>query len=399
MTSDFIRGFDSLCIKDDASYAPGSHTMPIFQTSTFIYESAHKAMEVFRGNEKAFIYSRWNNPNVDWIEHKLCALEAFQLNIKVKGLAFSTGMAAISALIECSLKQGDTLIAQGNLYGTTIELLYHLRDQRGIELVFIDMCDLELVEQTIASHPTTKLIYLESPSNPALAVCDIKQIAQIAKSHNIACAIDNTFATPWLQQPFIFGVDHVVHSTTKYLNGHGTALGGFLCSTHTDFIQNTVWKHRKISGAMLAPMDAWLLNNGVKTLRLRMEQHCKNAMQVAQFLETHSAVQRVFYPGLPSHAQHQLAKKQMRNFGGVLAFELKGGMDAGIRLMNRVQLCTLTASIGTADTLIQHPAGMTHYQVAKAQREAYGITDGLIRLSVGLEDANDIIDDLENALK
>lgn len=399
MNDKFKKGFDTICIKDDSVYAPTSHTTPIFASSTFIYESAEKAMDVFRGNEEAFIYGRWNHPNVELVENKLTQLECYAIDdLKAQGYLFSTGMAAIAALFNSVLKTGDTIIAQGNIYGTTVELLNTIIQERGVQVVYTDLGNLETLRELAKASKSLKLIYAETPSNPTINAYDLAAIATIAHECNALMAVDNTFATPYLQQPFAQGVDLIVHSTTKFLNGHGTALGGFLVGRDIDFMKQQVWKQRKLQGAMLAPFDAWLLNQGLKTLSLRMDRHVENARLVAMYLETHTAVNKVNYLGFETHPQHAIALKQMREFGGVISFELKGGLEAGIRLMNRVQLCALTASLGTADTLIQHPASMTHFNVPKAQREQFGIGDGLIRLSVGLEYIGDIISDLEQGL-
>jgi methionine-gamma-lyase len=392
------KKFDSICVKDSSKYAPFSHTPPIFASSTFIYESPEKAIEVFKGNEKAFIYGRWSHPNVELVEEKLEALESIDYpDLKVKGFLFSTGMAAIAALFHTVLKPGDTIIAQASIYGSTVELLNALIKPLGIEVLFIDFDDIAAVESSIKASKNVRLLYAETPSNPTLSCCDLRALSDLAHRYGAQMSVDNTFATPYLQRPFNFGVDFIVHSTTKFLNGHGNALGGFLIGKDVAFMTSAVWLQRKLNGAMLSPFDAWLLNNGLKTLSLRMDKHCSNAMQVANFLEQHVAVSKCNYLGLRSSAYHELSKQQMTGFGGVLSFVLKDGMEAGIRLMKNVQFCTLTASLGTADTLIQHPASMTHSNMPKAQREASGISDGMIRLSVGIENVEDIIDDLAQA--
>jgi methionine-gamma-lyase len=242
-------------------------------------------------------------------------------------------------------------------------------------------------------------LYAETPSNPTLNCYNLKALSDLAHRYKARLAVDNTFASPYLQQPLKFGVDFIVHSATKYLNGHGTGLSGFLVGRDVKFMQKEVWKIRKLNGTICSAFDAWLLNIGMKTLSLRMDKHGANALAVAKFLQQHKAITKVNYLGLKQHPDHALAKKQMRNFGGVLSFELKGGYKAALKLMKKVKFCQLTASLGTIDTLIQHPASMSHYFVSKPQREAFGITDGLIRLSVGIEDVQDVIDDLQQALQ
>lgn len=375
------------------------HSAPIYTSSTYVYESAEKAQQVFRGEEKAYIYSRWSHPNAELAEGKIERLETYGLNLKARALLFSTGMGAISALFQSLLQPGDAVLAQGNIYGTTVDYFNHSSDAYKIQVIYADFAHLNKLEEILRQHKNIKLLYTETPSNPTLNCYNLKAIAGLAHKYKAKAAVDNTFASPYLQQPFKFGIDYIVHSATKYLNGHGTALSGALLGTDVKWMNDTVWKVRKINGTICSPFDAWLLNLGMKTLGLRMEQHCTNAMAVAKYLQQHEAVSKVNYLGLKDHPDHALARKQMRNYGGVLSFELKKGYKAGEKLMKKIKFCKLTASLGTIDTLIQHPASMSHYFVPKVQREQYGITDGLIRLSVGIEDVNDIIADLEQALR
>lgn len=374
------------------------HLAPIYQTSTFIYESAEKAMEVFEGRAQAYIYSRWHNPTVDAVERKLAALEGFGLDMEVSALVFSSGMAAISSMLGALLQSGDKLLTSGNIYGTTHELLDVKLLPQGIESVYTDLADLDQVESHLQKDPTIQLVYVETPTNPTISIYDLEALANLAHGYDALLAVDNTFCSPYIQQPFKWGADHVVHSATKFLNGHGTALGGAWLSTHTEFLKTKGWQMRKLYGGNSNALEAWLLNNGIKTLPLRMEKHTANAQDLANWLDGHAAVERVLYPGLQDHPGYEIAQKQMRIPGGMLAFELKGGLEAGKRLMNKIQFCTLTASLGTPDTLISHPASMTHIKVPKEKREKAGITDGLIRLSVGLESVEDIRVDLEQAL-
>lgn len=393
--------FASITAQDnfDTHKAITPHAAPIFTSSTYVYESAEKAQRVFRGEEEAYIYGRWSHPNAELVERKLEQLETYGLSVKAKALVFSSGMSAISALFQSLLKPGQAVLAQGNIYGTTIDYFNHYGAQLGIEIIYTDLGNLTETERLLQQHKNIQLIYAETPSNPTLNCYNLSALSKLGKKYKAKVAVDNTFASPYLQQPFAFGVDFIVHSATKYLNGHGTGLSGFLVSTNLKFMQNEVWKVRKLNGTICAPFDAWLLNNGMKTLSLRMEQHCRNALAVAKYLQTHPAVKKVNYLGLKDHENYALAKKQMKNFGGVLSFELKNGYKAGERLMQRIKFMKLTASLGTIDTLIQHPASMSHSFVPKAQREKYGITDGLVRLSVGIEDVSDIQTDLEQALR
>ncbi len=400
------KGMASLCAKDsiDRSGKVLSHTPPIYASSTFVYESPEKIIKVFEGKEEAYVYSRWSNPNIELVEEKIATLECLGLKdtngntLKAKSLLFASGMGAISALFLANLKQGDTIITHNNIYGTSTELLKDVCDGLGIKTVFTDFSKIENIEKQIKEHPSIRMMYIETPNNPTLSCYDLEALSDLAKKYGLVTAVDNTFASPCFQQPFAFDIDFIVHSTTKYLNGHGTALGGILISKDIEFMKKKAWKVRKTIGACCSPFDAWLLNNGIKTLPLRMEKHAANALQIAEFLENHPAVTKVNYPGLPSHPNYRIATKQMSGFSGMLSFELQGGLKIGIRMMNKIKFCTLTATLGTADTLIQHPASMTHATVPQQQRLAGGISNGLIRMSVGLEDAEDIMEDLKQAM-
>ncbi|MFN8278110.1 MAG: aminotransferase class I/II-fold pyridoxal phosphate-dependent enzyme [Chitinophagales bacterium] len=387
----------SITVRDAHPDTPLTHVAPVYLSSTYIYESAEHASKVFEGKEEAFIYSRWSHPNAVLVEEKLAALEGYDLPKPAQALAFSSGMAAISALMQTLLQAGDTVLMQGNVYGTTVDYIRHTEQQLKLKVIFFDPADLE-VTQRLLQQERPRLMYVESPANPTLSVYDLTALAKLAKRTGAVSVIDSTFASPLLQRPLKHGFDLVVHSSTKYLNGHGNSLSGMVVGRNEALMQR-IWTTRKLHGSIIAPFDAWLLNNGLKTFHLRMPRHCANAMQVAQWLQKHTSVAVVHYPGLPSHPHHGLAKKQMHDFGGVLSFELKDGIRAGKKLMNRVKWCQLTASLGTADTLIQHPASMSHSFVPRAQRLKYGIADGLVRLAVGIEDAQLIIDDLREALK
>ncbi len=384
-----------------------AHVAPIYQTSTFCFKDVEQGRRQFTGKEKGYIYSRWYNPTVEAIEEKVAALEGMELrqNFKkgdpdpeVAGLAFSSGMAAIGTLLFTLLRPGDTVITHGGLYGGTTNLIEKLLPEIEISHVLVHMNEHEKLAAAIKQVKSPGLIYLETPANPTLDMTDIALVSEIAHAHGLKVAVDNTFATPILQQPLALGADYVVHSTTKYLNGHGTTVGGMVVSRELDFVRNDLWSHKERRGGSPSPFDAWLINQGLKTLALRMERHCANAMAVARWLDQHPKVAYVAYPGLEHFHQHELARRQMKGFGGMVSFELKGGLEAGITVMNNVFLCALAVSLGTVDTLIQHPASMTHASVPLEEREAFGITDGLVRLSVGIEDVEDIIDDLDRAM-
>lgn len=378
----------------------GSHLSPIYQTSTFFFENVDEGRKAFKGENDAHIYSRLGNPTVENLEDAICDLETygFENKEKYKGMVFGSGMAAITTAI-ISTCLSNHVIAQDALYGCTSQFLKEEAPEMGITSSFVDMSDLFLLEMELHKHPNTRMIYLESIANPTMTVSDIESISKLAKQFGALVMVDNTFATPYHLQPLSLGADIVTHSTTKYLGGHGSVVGGALVLSKELIEESHISTFRKNLGGISAPMDAWLLQNGLKTLSLRMHKHAVNGMEVARFLEAHPKVEKVWYPGLESHQSYELATSVLRNgFGGVISFELKGGYEAGKNLMNGVNLCTLAVSLGNVDTLIQHPASMTHSVMDEALRAKAGITEGLVRLSVGIEDAEDIIQDLEQAL-
>ena len=393
-----LKGFGSAAIhaghEQDPRYA---HLTPIYASSTYVYDTAEQGMKRFSGEEPGYIYSRWGNPTLTEAAEKIAALETFGLDVEVKGILHASGMAAISTLLFANLKAGDKVLSHFSLYGGSNELLYKVLPEFHVEPIIADLRNLEEVEGIIKSNPGIKLMYLETPANPTIQCVDIAELSRIAKRHNLIVACDNTFATPYLQQPFKYDVDFVVHSTTKFLNGHGTAIGGVLLGRDAAFMDTKATKVHRLLGGNSNGFDAFLLIQGIKTLEVRMDRHCSNAMEVAHFLEKHKAVARVNYSGLPSHPDHKVALKQMRHPGAMLSFELKGGLQAGIDFMNKLKMCIRTVSLGTVDTLLSHPASMTHYSVPKEQKEKYGITDGLIRMNVGIENLQDILADLEQA--
>jgi methionine-gamma-lyase len=375
-----------------------AHQVPIYASSTYVYDTAEQGMRRFSGEEEGFIYSRWGNPTIFEAEEKIAALETFGLGIEVKGILHSSGMAAISTLMLGTLKPGDKIITHFSLYGGTDELVTKILPSFGITAIIADLRDLNKAEELIKSDKAIKMMYLETPANPTIQCVDLDELSKLAKQHNLIVACDNTFATPYLQQPFIYNVDYIVHSTTKFLNGHGTAIGGVLLGRDIDLMKTNVTKVHRLLGGNSNPFDAFLLIQGIKTLEVRMERHCHNAMEVAGYLEQHEAVAKVNYTGLASHPDHYTAMKQMRHPGAMLSFELKSGLQGGIDFMNKLQMCVRTVSLGTCDTLLSHPASMTHHSVPKEEKEKYGITDGLIRMNVGIENIQDIINDLQQAL-
>ncbi|HYC41101.1 MAG TPA: aminotransferase class I/II-fold pyridoxal phosphate-dependent enzyme [Chitinophagaceae bacterium] len=394
-----LSGWSSVAVhgghQPDANYA---HQTPIYATSTYVYDTAEQGMRRFSGDEEGYIYTRWGNPTVDEAAGKIAALETFGLNIEVKAILHASGMAAISTLLLSNLKAGDKILTHYSLYGGTDELLHKVLPGLGIGGVIADLRDLSKAEDAIRSDPSIRMLYLETPANPTMQCVDIEELTRLAKDRQIPVACDNTFATPYLQQPFRYGVDYVVHSTTKFLNGHGTAIGGILLGRDIEKMNGPVTKYHRLLGGNSNAFDAFLLTQGIKTLELRMDRHCHNAMEVAYFLEQQPEVARVNYTGLASHPDHYLAMKQMRHPGAMLSFELKGGIEAGIQFMNRLQMCVRTVSLGTCDTLLSHPASMTHHGVSQQERLRYGISDGLIRMNVGIENLQDIFADLGQAL-
>lgn len=391
---------DSLTVKerpDNRTTAP--HVLPIYATSSFAFEDINQGIEIFKNIESGHVYSRYANPTVDTVAAKIADLETHGLGLEATAVMTSSGMSAISTLLLGVLKTGDKILTQGNLYGGTTELLTAVFGQFGVETVLADLRDLNRVERSLQDDKKIRLLYCETPANPTLACVDIKALADLAHRHGALCAIDNTFSTPLLQQPFAHGVDFIIHSTTKYLNGHGNSTAGVIVGRDKTMMRKNVWRAMKLAGTNCSPFEAWLTHNGMKTLALRMERHCSNALALAEFLEKHPAVERVNYPGLPSHPDHELAKRQMRGgFGGMLSFELKGGLEAGIACMNRIKFCTLAPTLGDVDTLILHPASSSHVAVPREVRMQNGITDGLVRVSVGIENVGDIVGDLEGAM-
>lgn len=401
-----LSGFGSAALhaghKQDPLYA---HVTPIYASSTFVYDEAEQGMRRFSGEEEGYIYSRWGNPNFTEAERKIAALEAFGLKdangkeLQLKALLHASGMAALSSLMISNLKKGDKVLSHYSLYSGLEELITKILPQFGIEAIITDLRDLNKASEALNANPGIRLMYLETPANPTLKCVDIAELTKLAKEKNVPVAVDNTFATPYLQQPFNYGVDYVFHSTTKFLNGHGTAIGGILVGKNLEMMNGPVTKTQRILGGNSNPFDAFLLTQGLKTLELRMERHCDNAMEVAKFLANHAAVEKVNYNGLETHPDHAVAKKQMKHAGAMMSFELKNGKQAGVDFMNKLKMCVRTVSLGTAETILCHPASMTHYAIPKEEKEKYGITDGLIRLSVGLENVQDILNDFDQALK
>ncbi len=375
----------------DAQY--GALTTPIYQTSTFVFDSCEQGGRRFAGAEGGYIYTRLGNPTTSVLEAKVAALEGAEAAV-----ACASGMGAISSCLWTIAAAGKHIIADGTLYGCTFALLNHGMTRYGVEVDFIDTSDLEAVKSHL--KPNTCAVYLETPANPNLKITDITAVAEIAHGYNkdIKVVCDNTFASPALQNPLALGADVVVHSATKYINGHGDVIAGFVVGDADFCGQVRMFGLKDMTGAVMDPMCSFLILRGLKTLELRMARHCENARRVAAFLDAHDAVEKVYYPGLENHVGHDIAKRQMKDFGGMLSFEVKGGRAAGVKLVNSLHLVTVAVSLGDAETLIEHPASMTHSTYTEEELAASGIPAGLIRLSVGLENAEDIIADLKQAL-
>jgi len=368
----------------------GSLATPIYQTSTFVFSSVEEGARRFAGEEPGYVYSRLGNPTVQVLEEKVAALEKAE-----EGLAFASGMAAVSSILMALVKTGDHILGTKGLYGCTYGLLNLMKDRFQVDYTLCDMTNEDAIRENLL--PSTKVIYVETPINPTMKLVDLQLVAKVAKEVGAYVVVDNTFMSPYLQRPIEHGCDIVIHSATKYIGGHGDVIAGIAVGPKPilDVIRMTT---QKDMGGILAPFDAYLLIRGLKTLGVRMERHSENGERVAEFLQQHPKVAAVYYPGLPQFPQHDLARKQMDGFGGILSFECIGGLEAGIRLMNHVQLCKRAVSLGDVDSLIQHPASMTHSVIPAEERAKMGITDGLIRLSVGIEDVEDILDDLDMAL-
>lgn len=368
----------------------GSATTPIYQTSTFAFDSAKDGADRFAGASDGFIYTRLGNPTIGVLEASVAELEG-----GFGATATASGMGAVSTLYMALLGAGDHIVSTASVYGPSRGLMENHMSRFGVESSYVDTTDLENIRKVL--KPNTRMIYVESPSNPAMQVTDIAGAAEIAHAHGALLVVDNTFASPYLQRPLSLGADVVLHSVTKFINGHADIVGGIL-------VASTQELHKKLRTMMITlgcnmdPHQAYLVIRGLKTLALRVERAQENAMKIAQWLETHPKVEWVRYIGLPSHPQHEMARKQMKGFGSMIAFELRGGLQAGEVLMNNVHLATLAVSLGGVETLIEHPASMTHTSIPREDRIEAGITDGLVRYSVGIEDVEDLIADLDQAL-
>ncbi len=384
-------GFNSKLIHEGGVEDPmGSAVVPIYQTSTFSFKSAEHGAACFSGESDGYIYTRIGNPTVKALENAVASIEN-----GFGGIATASGMAAVTTVYMALLGQGAHIISHGAVYGPARGVMQNIFSRYGVEYTYLDTSDLEAVRKAI--RPNTKMIYTETPANPTMTITDLKSLSALAHEHNIPVVVDNTFCSPYLQRPLDLGADIVLHSMTKFINGHADIVGGIIVAKEKswyDQIRNVMIN----MGCNIDPHQAFLAHRGLKTLAIRIERAQENAMKVAEFLEKHPAVESILYPGLKSHPQYAMACEQMKGPGSMISFELKGGIEAGRVLMNNVKMIILAVSLGGVESLIQHPASMTHSKLTRENRMQAGITDGLVRLSVGIEDVEDIINDLRTAL-
>ncbi|WP_158209571.1 trans-sulfuration enzyme family protein [Myroides phaeus] len=366
------------------------HSAPLYLTSSFVFDDAENMRAVFADEIVQHSYSRFTNPNQTELVDKICLFEKAEA-----GYAFATGMAAIYCSLFPLLKTGDHVISCSNIFGSTRSLLSNLFPEWGVTTSYFDTSEVAIVESLI--QPNTKILFAESPTNPGVDILDLALLGEVAKKHNLIFIVDNTFATPYLQNPIDFGADLVVHSTTKLIDGQGRVCGGVTVG-NKDLIQK-IYLFARTIGTAISPFNAWILSKSLETLAVRVDRHCENALAIAQFLEKNPNVEFIKYPFLPSHPQYEMAKKQMKQGGNIIAFGIKGGLDAGRNFINAVKLCSCSANLGDSRTIVTHPASTTHSKVPPAEKIATGITDNLIRLSVGLENVKDIISDLDQALR
>ena len=394
MSHNIGNGFGTQVIHGGETKDRGYHSlgMPIYQTSTFYFDTCEEGGRCFAGESDGYIYTRLGNPTTVLAEEKVAELEGAEA-----AAAAGSGMGAISATLWTFAGAGKHIVADGTLYGCTFALLSHGMTRYGVEVTFVDSSDPEEVRKALKEN--TVAVYLETPANPNLKIADIQAIAELthAYSKDIKVVVDNTFATPYLQQPLALGADVVVHSATKYINGHGDVVAGFVAGSKEFITQVKMFGLKDMTGAVLGPQEAFLILRGLKTFEIRMQRHCDNARKLAAYLATEPKVEKVYFPGLESHPNHEVAKKQMKDFGAMISIEVKGGKAAGMKLVNSLKMSTIAVSLGDAETLVQHPASMTHSAYSPEELKEAGIPEGLVRISVGLENPNDIIADFQQA--
>ena len=389
---------NSYCVKGGKrNESTKAHQLPLYLSSSFVMEDSQEAVDIFTGQKKGHVYSRYGNPTIDTVANKIAYLEGYDLKGETYGFLTSSGMSAITTLMMSTLQSGDAVLTQGNLYGGSTELIKKILSRMGVNTIFTNLQDLDAVENIIKENGNIRLLYFETPANPTMACIDIEAINIVASRYDVPTAIDNTFCTPYLQRPLSMGTDYVIHSTTKYLNGHGNSIAGAIITANYE-ASRKIWETLKLNGSTCNPFDAWLLSNGMKTLAIRMDKHSSNAQSIAEYLSQHNKVTHVNYNGLPDHQDHEIAKKQMSQFGGILSFTVVGGQAEALATIDRLQYCTHAPTLGDVDTLVLHPATSSHLNVDHSIREKNGITDAMVRVSVGIEDVDDLIADFEQAL-
>jgi O-succinylhomoserine sulfhydrylase len=383
-------GFETQAIRNQLERTQYlEHSVPLYLTSSFVFEDAEDMRASFAEEKDRSIYSRYSNPNTNEFIDKVCQMEGAE-----SGFAFASGMAAVYSTLAALLNSGDHIVSAGSVFGATHSLFVNYFPKWGIETTYFDINKPETIESCI--KPNTKILFAESPTNPAIDIIDLELLGAIAKKHNLILVIDNCFATPYLQQPIKWGAHLVVHSATKLMDGQGRVLGGITVGD-AELIQK-IYLFSRLTGPSLSPFNAWVLSKSLETLAIRLDRHCENAMKVAEFLEQHPNVNKVKYPFLKSHPQYKIAQKQMKLGGNIVAFEIKGGLEAGRAFLDKIKLCSLSPNLGDSRTIVTHPASTTHSKLSVEERLAVSITDGLVRVSVGLETVKDVIADLEQAL-
>jgi len=389
--SEFEEGFETKAIRTQLERSQFSeHSVPLYLTSSFVFDDAEDMRASFAEEKDRNIYSRFSNPNTSEFVEKICLMEGAE-----EGYAFATGMAAVYSTFAALLNSGDHIVSAGSVFGSTHTLFTKYFPKWNITTSYFDVNKPETIEDFI--QPNTKILYAESPTNPAVDIIDLEYLGQIAKKHNLILIIDNCFATPYLQNPIKFGADLVIHSATKLIDGQGRVLGGVVVG-NKELIRE-IYLFSRNTGPALSPFNAWILSKSLETLVVRVERHCENALKVAEFLEAHPNVDSIKYPFLKSHPQYEVAKKQMRLGGNIVAFQVKGGIEAGRAFLNKIKFCSLSANLGDTRTIVTHPASTTHSKLSVEERLAVSITDGLVRVSVGLETVSDVIADLDQALR
>jgi O-succinylhomoserine sulfhydrylase len=387
---DYNFGFETQAIRNQLERTQYlEHSVPLYLTSSFVFEDAEDMRASFAEEKDRNIYSRYSNPNTNEFINKVCKMEGAEA-----GFAFASGMAAVYSTFAALLQSGDHIVSSSSVFGATHSLFVKYFPKWNIETTYFDINKPETIESFI--KPNTKILFAESPTNPAVDIIDLELLGDIAKKHNLILIIDNCFATPYIQQPIKWGAHLVVHSATKLIDGQGRVLGGVTVGNE-DLIKE-IYLFSRLTGPSLSPFNAWVLSKSLETLAIRVDRHCENAMKVAEFLESHPQVNTVKYPFLKSHPQHDIAKKQMKLGGNIVAFEIKGGIEAGRAFLDKIRLCSLSPNLGDTRTIVTHPASTTHSKLSVEERLAVSITDGLVRVSVGLETVNDVIGDLEQAL-